>query len=58
MHSLIIAMIESETNKYMLIQELKLLSTILTVTPYARMMPGLPLVVLNFLLGQFNSKLV
>lgn len=48
-------MIESETKEYALFSALKLCAVLLNVTPYARMLPGLQVTLLETVVSQIRS---
>ena len=56
LHYYAISMLETETEASMLPSELKLCSTILSITPYARLLPGLSSQLTEAILGQLRDE--
>ena len=55
MHYYTVSMIETETEYTMLQSELKMCTTLLNITPYARMLPGLSVLLTDTVICQLKN---
>lgn len=55
MHYYAVTMIETETEYSLLQSELKMCTTLLNITPYARMLPGLSVLLTETMIGQLKT---
>ena len=55
MHYYAVTMIETETEYSLLQSELKMCTTLLNITPYARMLPGLSVLLTETVIGQLKT---